>query len=140
MPRHCGCRRQGQSGGKSGARIGRPRVPAEQQTGVGIRIRPHPPGGAFSHGKCPVDETKRGAAAFALGANARKVYYWGALAGKRRGLRFDPELLYAGAMFHDMGLTDQHSSADEPFEVDGANAARDFLRLTRRSIEPAFAG
>jgi HD superfamily phosphodiesterase len=26
------------------------------------------------------------------------------LAGKRRGLRFDPELLYAGAMFHDMGL------------------------------------
>ena len=31
-------------------------------------------------------------------------------------------------MFHDMGLTDQHSSADERFEVDGANAARDFLR------------
>ncbi|WP_274379323.1 hypothetical protein [Teichococcus vastitatis] len=30
-------------------------------------------------------------------------------------------------MFHDMGLTAQHSSAHERFEVDGANAARDFL-------------
>ena len=60
--------------------------------------------------------------------HSSRVYYWGALAGKRRGLRFDPEMLYAGAMFHDMGLTHQHSSADERFEVDGANAARDFLR------------
>jgi hypothetical protein len=59
--------------------------------------------------------------------HSSRVYYWGALAGKRRGLRFDPELLYAGAMFHDMGLTHQHSSAHERFEVDGANAAREFL-------------
>jgi hypothetical protein len=60
--------------------------------------------------------------------HSSRVYYFGALAGKRLGLRFDPELLYVGAMFHDMGLTRQHSSADERFEVDGANAARDFLR------------
>jgi HD superfamily phosphodiesterase len=60
--------------------------------------------------------------------HSSRVYYWGALAGKRRGLKFDPELLYAGAMFHDMGLTSAHSSAHERFEVDGANAARDFLR------------
>jgi HD superfamily phosphodiesterase len=60
--------------------------------------------------------------------HSSRVYYWGALAGKRRGLRFDLELLYAGAMFHDMGLTDQHSGADERFEVDSANAARDFLQ------------
>src|SRR3979409_1301033 len=60
--------------------------------------------------------------------HSSRVYYWGALAGKRRRLRFDPELLYAGAMFHDMGLTPEHSSDDERFEVDGANAARDFLR------------
>jgi hypothetical protein len=46
----------------------------------------------------------------------------------RRGLTVDAELLYAGAMFHDMGLTYRHSSANERFEVDGANAARDFLR------------
>ena len=29
-----------------------------------------------------------------------RVYYFGALAGKHRGLKFDPELLYASAMFH----------------------------------------
>jgi hypothetical protein len=60
--------------------------------------------------------------------HSSRVFYWGALTGGRRGLRFDAELLYAGAMFHDMGLTPQHSSANERFEVDGANAARDFLR------------
>src|SRR5438067_3034169 len=60
--------------------------------------------------------------------HSSRVYYWGALTGKRRHLRFDPELLYAGAMFHDMGLTPKHASAHERFEVDGANVARDFLR------------
>jgi hypothetical protein len=60
--------------------------------------------------------------------HSSRVYYFGALAGKRRDLSFDPELLYAGAMFHDMGLTSKHSSAQERFEIDGANAARDFLR------------
>jgi hypothetical protein len=60
--------------------------------------------------------------------HSSRVYYWAALAGKRRDLAFDRELLYAGAMFHDMGLTPTHSSAHERFEVDGANAARDFLR------------
>ena len=59
--------------------------------------------------------------------HSSRVYYWGALTGKRHGLRFDPDLLYAGAMFHDMGLTPDHASADQRFEVDGANAARDFL-------------
>jgi hypothetical protein len=37
--------------------------------------------------------------------HSSRVYYWGALAGRRHGLIFDPELLYAGAMFHDMGLS-----------------------------------
>lgn len=60
--------------------------------------------------------------------HSSRVYLFGALAGKHRGLKFDPELLYVGAMFHDMGLTHAHSSPGERFEVDGANAARDFLR------------
>jgi hypothetical protein len=63
--------------------------------------------------------------------HSSRVYYFGALTAKRRGLSFDPELLYAGAMFHDVGLTARHSSAKERFEVDGANAARDFLRSYR---------
>jgi hypothetical protein len=60
--------------------------------------------------------------------HSTRVYYFGSLAGKRRGLKFDPELLYIGAMFHDMGLTPQYSSKSDRFEVDGANAARTFLR------------
>src|SRR5690606_18045836 len=31
--------------------------------------------------------------------HSSRVYYFGALAGKRRGLKFDPELLYCGCMF-----------------------------------------
>jgi hypothetical protein len=60
--------------------------------------------------------------------HSSRVYYFGALAGQRRGFKFDAELLYAGAMFHDIGLVPAYSSAADRFEVDGANAARDFLR------------
>jgi len=73
--------------------------------------------------------------------HSSRVYYWGALTGKRRDLRFDPELLYAGAMFHDMGLTSQYASPDKRFEVDGANTARDFLRghgIAERDIETVW--
>jgi hypothetical protein len=69
--------------------------------------------------------------------HSSRVYYFGALAGQRRGLRFDAELLYAGAMFHDIGLVPAYGSADR-FEVDGANAARDFLRrhnISEQDIE-----
>jgi hypothetical protein len=67
--------------------------------------------------------------------HSSRVFYWGALAGLRRGLAFDAELLYAGAMFHDIGLIPRHSSPHERFEVDGANAARDFLGS--RGIAPS---
>src|SRR3954452_20406257 len=60
-----------------------------------------------------------------------RVYCFGALTGQRNGLAFDPELLYIGAMFHDLGLTARYSSKTERFEIDGANAARDFLRSHR---------
>jgi hypothetical protein len=56
-----------------------------------------------------------------------RVYSFGALQGERRGLTYDPELLYVGAMFHDIGLVEGHRSAHDRFEVDGANAAREFL-------------
>ena len=71
--------------------------------------------------------------------HSTRVYYFGSLAGKRlgkrRGLKFDPELLYIGAMFHDMGLTPQFSSGADRFEVDGANTARAFLRQHNASQE-----
>jgi hypothetical protein len=60
--------------------------------------------------------------------HSARVYCWGALAGNRMELSFDPELLYTAAMFHDIGLTARYENSWLRFEVDGANAARDFLR------------
>jgi len=59
--------------------------------------------------------------------HSRRVFIFGALQGRRRGLRPDPELLYAGAMFHDIGLTERYCDSTLRFEVDGADAAREFL-------------
>jgi len=63
-----------------------------------------------------------------LFSHSTRVYFWAALIGKRKGLIFDPELLYVASMFHDIGLTSQYHNSQLRFEVDGANAARDFLR------------
>jgi len=60
--------------------------------------------------------------------HSTRVYYFASLAGKRRELKLDSELLYIAAMFHDMGLTPRYSSKSDRFEVDGANTARAFLR------------
>jgi hypothetical protein len=60
--------------------------------------------------------------------HSRRVYLFGMLHGVRRGLSPDPELLYAGAMFHDLGLTDKYRTKDQRFEVDGADEASRFLR------------
>ena len=60
--------------------------------------------------------------------HSNRVYLFAAAAGKRRRLTFDDELLFAGAMFHDIGLTEKYRSDDLRFEVDGANAAAEFLR------------
>jgi hypothetical protein len=56
-----------------------------------------------------------------------RVFLFAAEQGRAQKLRFDPELLYVSAAFHDMGLVKKFSSADERFEVDGANAVRQFL-------------
>jgi hypothetical protein len=57
-----------------------------------------------------------------------RVFAFGTLQGERQGLLYDPELLYIGSMFHDLGLVEGHRSPADRFEVDGANAARAFLR------------
>jgi hypothetical protein len=59
--------------------------------------------------------------------HSRRVFLFGALQGRRRGLQPDPELLYVGAMFHDLGLTERYRTSNLRFEVDSANAAREFL-------------
>ncbi|KOG11457.1 MULTISPECIES: HD domain-containing protein [Streptomyces] len=60
--------------------------------------------------------------------HSRRVYLFGALQGRARGLAFDPELLYVGAMFHDLGLGEEHRGSGRRFEVDGAEEAAAFLR------------
>ncbi|MBB4189155.1 HD domain-containing protein [Sinorhizobium terangae] len=73
--------------------------------------------------------------------HSRRVFFWAALTGERRGLDYDAELLYLGAMFHDMGLTERYSSPNLRFEVDGANAARDFMKsygVAERDIEDVW--
>jgi hypothetical protein len=59
--------------------------------------------------------------------HSHRVFFWASLEGRRLGLQPDPELLYIGSLFHDVGLVEGHRSADERFEVDGANEARRFL-------------
>jgi HD domain len=59
--------------------------------------------------------------------HSNRVYLFAAEQGRQQKLRFDPELLYVSAAFHDLGLLKEYSSESERFEVDGANAARQFL-------------
>ncbi|MEO3975035.1 HD domain-containing protein [Streptomyces sp. CAU 1734] len=59
--------------------------------------------------------------------HSRRVYLFGALQGRNRDLSFDPELLYIGAMFHDLGLAERFHRSGRRFEVDSADEARRFL-------------
>ncbi|MDB6143860.1 MAG: Phosphohydrolase [Pseudomonas sp.] len=73
--------------------------------------------------------------------HSTRVYLWAALLGERKGQPFDTELLYAASMFHDIGLTSRYEQSQLRFEVDGANAARDFLRthgIGERDIETVW--
>ncbi|GAA5190054.1 HD domain-containing protein [Rugosimonospora acidiphila] len=72
-------------------------------------------------------ELVREAASPLLFHHSRRVFLFGTLVGRRRGLRADAELLYVGAMFHDLGLTDRYRTSGQRFEIDGADEARRFL-------------
>jgi HD superfamily phosphodiesterase len=72
-------------------------------------------------------ELVREAASPLIYHHSRRVYLFGALRGREQGLEFDPELLYVGAMFHDLGLTKKYRRTDQRFEIDGADEARRFL-------------
>ncbi|MFE3898892.1 HD domain-containing protein [Streptomyces sp. NPDC059153] len=60
--------------------------------------------------------------------HSRRVYFFGSLQGQNKGLSFDPELLYVGAMFHDLGLNEEFRGSGRRFEVDSADEARRFLQ------------
>jgi HD domain-containing protein len=73
--------------------------------------------------------------------HSMRVYLFAAEQGREQKLRFDPELLYVAAAFHDLGLVKKFSSPSERFEVDGANVARQFLTahtVPEEQIETAW--
>ena len=72
-------------------------------------------------------ELVREAATPLVFAHSRRVFLFGALRGREQGLDFNPELLYVGAMFHDLGLTEKYRRTDQRFEIDAADEARRFL-------------
>jgi HD superfamily phosphodiesterase len=72
-------------------------------------------------------EFVRDASSRLLFDHSARVFLWAALQAERLSLEYDAELLYVGAMFHDVGLVEGHRSRHERFEIDGANAARAFL-------------
>jgi hypothetical protein len=63
--------------------------------------------------------------------HSRRVFIFGSLLGRNRGLSFDPELLYVAAMFHDVGLNTYFHGSGRRFEVDSAGEARRFLQGRR---------
>jgi hypothetical protein len=60
--------------------------------------------------------------------HSRRVFWFATLQGRNRGLSHDPELLYVGAMFHDLGLNAAFGDSGRRFEVDSADEARRFLQ------------
>ena len=59
--------------------------------------------------------------------HSHRVFFWANELGRQTGEPFDAELLFICAAFHDLGLLKKFSSADDRFEVDSANAVRQFL-------------
>lgn len=56
-----------------------------------------------------------------------RTYLFGALLAERDRLPYDREMIFIAASLHDLGLTRRYASAEQPFEMDGADAAKAFL-------------
>lgn len=69
--------------------------------------------------------------------HSRRVFLWGSLKAAAQGLDVDLELAYVGGLFHDLGLTPAYATKDRRFELDGAEAAQEFLLQHGRSEEDA---
>jgi hypothetical protein len=59
--------------------------------------------------------------------HAMRTYLFGVLIGRAAELKFDEEILYLACVLHDLGLT-KSFEGDLPFEIQGAQAAKSFLR------------
>ena len=73
--------------------------------------------------------------------HSHRVFFWANEMGRQTGKKFDVELLFICAAFHDFGLLERFSSVTDRFEVDGANAVRQFLtahKVPEEQIETAW--
>jgi hypothetical protein len=59
--------------------------------------------------------------------HSTRVFFWADEMGRQTGQKYDKEMLFVCAAFHDFGLLERFRSADDRFEVDSANALRQFL-------------
>jgi hypothetical protein len=59
--------------------------------------------------------------------HSHRVFFWADELGRKSGAPYDQELLFVCAAFHDLGLLKKFSSSKDRFEVDSANAVRQFL-------------
>lgn len=59
--------------------------------------------------------------------HSRRVYLFGSLQSRLLDISPDPELLYVAALFHDTGLVTPYRGTAQRFEMDSADAAREFL-------------
>jgi len=59
--------------------------------------------------------------------HSHRVFFWASEMGRQTRQKFDVELVFICAAFHDLGLLKKFSSATDRFEVDSANAVRQFL-------------
>jgi HD domain len=94
--------------------------------------------------KLPDSKLARDATDFTRGLSAPVVfnhvlrtYLLGELIGRAKGLKFDSELFYLGAVFHDLGQTERFMG-QQRFGVDGADAAAEFLKdkgVPQESVE-----
>ena len=85
---------------------------------------PQPPSSAFAQA---VHARVAGMPGFLLD-HCTRSWQLAALALADRLADVDTEVLYAGAMLHDLGLWEQVADPDERFEAHGANTARDLAR------------
>jgi HD domain len=58
--------------------------------------------------------------------HAMRTFIFGSLVGRARKQKFDEEILYLACVLHDLGLTERFAG-DPPFEIQGAEVAKQFL-------------
>ena len=89
---------------------------------------PDPPDSALA---IEAEEKVRALSSAPLYAHCLRTWAFAALFAARGGVKHDRELLYLACVLHDLGLTEAHTCQDKTaqcFAVEGARAARDFLR------------